>query len=142
MAEISGKCLCGAVSFMAEVGQKAVGACHCSKCRQWSGGPFLGIGCDGGKISVQGEDNLSVYESSPWGERCFCKTCGSVLFWRTRDKRHWEASAGCLDETDGLTFRREIFIDEKPVFYSFANDTEKLTGAEFVALIMGDSAKS
>jgi hypothetical protein len=123
------------------VDEKAVGACHCGMCRRWSAGPFLGIGCSGRSIAINGDESLSAFPSSQWGERCFCKTCGSTLFWRTKDRTHWEISAGALDDTEGLEFRRQIYVDEKPAFYAFANDTEKLTGAEFVALVMG-SAKS
>ncbi len=137
MPELRGGCLCGAVTFKARARQLAAGACHCSKCRKWSAGPFIGIGCDGSDVAIEGVDALGVYPSSPWGERCFCKVCGSTLFWRTRDGSHCEVSAGALDDVDGVVFRREIFVDEKPAFYDFANDTEKLTGAEFVASVMG-----
>ena len=33
-----------------------------------------------------------------------------------------------------LKLDMEIFIDSKPDFYNFQNDTKKLTGAEVVAL--------
>jgi hypothetical protein len=34
-----GKCMCGAVSYVASQVESGVHACHCSMCRQWSGGP-------------------------------------------------------------------------------------------------------
>lgn len=135
--DVAGRCLCGAVSFKAKVAAPHVGACHCSICRRWAAGPFLGLGTDGKSIQISGEDQLGVYRSSAWGERCFCKTCGSVLFWRSVDGTHVEMSAGALDDQTGLQMKRQIFIDEKPAFYDFANDTERLTGPEFVKLIMG-----
>jgi len=135
--EVGGRCLCGAVAFRARPHGRAVGACHCSLCRRWAAGPFLGLGCDGDAIAITGEAGLGVYRSSQWGERCFCKTCGSVLFWRTADHKHYEISAGALDDQSGLTFERQIYTDEKPAFYDFANKTEMLTGPEFVAKVMG-----
>ncbi|HAI54030.1 MAG TPA: S-(hydroxymethyl)glutathione synthase, partial [Acinetobacter nosocomialis] len=38
------------------------------------------------------------------------------------------------EPVEGLHLDMEIFIDSKPDFYTFQNDTKKLTGAEVVAL--------
>ena len=40
--------------------------------------------------------------------------------------------AGILDEPDRRALTSQIFIDEKPVFYDFANET--MTGAEVFAM--------
>jgi len=37
-------------------------------------------------------------------------------------------------DNDNVTFTSEIFIDEKPDYFSFANDTKKMTGAEVFAM--------
>ena len=71
-----GSCLCGAVHFTAAHCDNHVGACHCNMCRKWGGGPFLEVAC-GNEVSFEGEDNISVYQSSDWAERGFCKNCGS-----------------------------------------------------------------
>ena len=42
-------------------------------------------------------------------------------------------SAGALDDQSRLALTTEIFIDEKPLYYAFANETKKMTGAEVVA---------
>ena len=34
----------------------------------------------------------------------------------------------------GLRFKSQIFIDEKPDWYTFANETENMTGAEVFAM--------
>ncbi len=81
-----------------------------------------------------GADDVSVYPSSDWGERCFCRKCGSALFWRMPDGPHYAISAGALDDASEFAFGTQIFIDEKPAFYDFANDTPKLTGAEVAAM--------
>ena len=41
--------------------------------------------------------------------------------------------AEALDERDGFTFVNQIFIDEKPPYYDFANATKTMTGAEVAA---------
>ncbi len=40
-----GKCLCGSVELEVEYASNELGACHCSMCRNWSGGPMLVIDC-------------------------------------------------------------------------------------------------
>ena len=129
---LSGKCLCGAVTFTVTSASKHVGACHCGMCRKWSGGILLAL--EGSTdLKISGEDNLSVYKSSDWGERIFCKTCGSNLFWRSPTFGTTEVMAGAIDDPAELSFVREIFIDHKLPYLEFANATEKLTGSEFLA---------
>ncbi len=131
-SEVKGKCLCGAVKFEAHVKSQDIGACHCEMCRRWSSGPFLCVEC-AEPPQIEGVEDLSVYQSSDWGERCFCSKCGSTLFWRTRDGSHFMASAGALENSEGLRMTHEIFVDEKPDYYDFANETKKMTGAEVFA---------
>ncbi len=40
---------------------------------------------------------------------------------------------GLFGEDDAREFRTQVFIDEKPGYYSFANETEDMTGAELFA---------
>lgn len=128
-----GQCLCGAVRFEATIGAREVGTCHCSMCRRWSGGVFLTVECD--SVSVENEQNLGVYSSSEWGERCFCKACGSTVMWRSKDRAHHAVSVQSFDDPSSFTFASQIFIDEKPTNYSFAQVTKNMTGPEFIAMI-------
>ena len=80
-ATMNGGCLCGAVRFTATPANREVGACHCSMCRRWTAGPFLGLEC-GTTVKVADSAQLGVYRSSEWAERCFCKKCGTALFYR------------------------------------------------------------
>jgi hypothetical protein len=136
--EIKGQCLCGAVAYSAQVESLHVDACHCSMCRRWTGGPLHCLESKDGKLSITGEDHVTFYGSSEWGERGFCSVCGSTLFWRTKDRSYAAIAAGSLIDEAGLVFTKQIFVDEKPSYYSFANATEMLTGPEFLALMKGD----
>jgi len=42
-------------------------------------------------------------------------------------------AAGIFADQDGLTFDHQVFIDEKPDYYDFANETHNMTGAEVFA---------
>ncbi len=129
--ELVGGCLCGAVRFTAVPLNDEMGVCHCGMCRRWSGGLFMAVEC--GTLAIDDETAVSVYRSSDYGERLFCRTCGSSLFWRMQDGSHIVVSLHALDDPSRFRFTNEIFIDEKPAAYAFANDTKKMTGAEFVA---------
>ena len=126
-------CLCGAVTFKAALKNEEVGACHCSMCRQWSGGVFLAIGYEG-TLVFEDTDALGVYKSSDWGERGFCTRCGSSLFWRTHDESHGVVSAQAVSALASPALTGEIFVDSKPDYYNFREDTRKMTGAEVMAM--------
>ncbi len=125
-------CLCGAVKLQVEKLVAVVDACHCSMCRQWGGGPFLAVDC-GTDVVVNGEENVSVFNSSDWAERAFCRVCGSHLYYRLKDANHYSLAAGLFEGQIDFDFKEQIFIDEKPNYYAFANDTHNLTGAEVFA---------
>jgi hypothetical protein len=129
---LSGGCLCGAVRFTAAPRAHDIGVCHCSMCRKWSAGPFFAVDCDG-SVKIDEASNLGVYRSSEWAERCFCKKCGSTLFYRLVGKDRYFVSAESFDERNSFAVTAQIFIDEKPAYYDFANETAKMTGAEVFA---------
>jgi hypothetical protein len=127
-----GSCLCGAVEIEAKTLVTSVGACHCSICRKWSGGPFLAL--DGKQaVHMTGEDKVSRYASSDWAERAFCSQCGTHLFYRLKQTDQHMFSAGLFNVDDELIFEHQIFIDEKPTYYCFADKTKNMTGAEAFA---------
>ncbi len=130
--ERHGSCLCGAVEITLKVTGTSVAACHCSMCRKWGSGPFLAIECEGG-VRFDGDDDIAVFRSSEWAERGFCRRCGSHLFYRLKDVTHYAIPVGLLDDREQWSFDQQIFIEEKPSFYSFANETKNLTGAEVFA---------
>jgi len=137
---MSGSCLCGAVRFTAAPANGHVDACHCSMCRKWSAGPFLARDC-ADTLKVEDRTHLGVYRSSEWAERLFCKQCGSVLFYRLVEKNTHFASAEAFDDRSGYVFTTQIFTDEKPDYYDFANKTRNMTGAEvFAAFAPPDAA--
>jgi hypothetical protein len=138
----SGGCLCGAVRFTASPSGHDVGACHCSMCRRWSAGPFLVRDC-GTTLKVEDKTHLGAYRSSEWAERAFCKKCGTPLYYRLIEQNMFFVSAEAFDERDGYEFASQIFMDEKPGYYDFANKTHNMTGAEVFAAFGpgGDEAK-
>ncbi|MDY0241997.1 MAG: GFA family protein [Rhodospirillaceae bacterium] len=127
----SGSCLCKAVSFTSAATSRDLGACHCGMCRRWSGGPLLSLEAT---PVFTGEEHITLYASSDWAERGFCRHCGSHLFYRTKDRTHYYMPVGLFDAVEGITFTHQIFIDRKPDYYSFADHTGMMTEAEVMAM--------
>ena len=132
LIEAKGHCLCGEVQFTANAVSKSAGACHCDMCRKWGGGPFMAVDC-GTSVSFKGEQNISVFESSEWAARGFCNKCGSHLFYKLKQTEQLIMPIGLLDDDTKFIFDHQVFIDEKPAYYSFANKTEDMTGEELFA---------
>ena len=125
----SGSCLCGATRITAKTLNTHIGACHCGMCRKWGGGPLLAADC-GTDVLLDGEENVSVFDSSDWAERGFCSKCGSHLFYRLKHNKEYVVPVGIFDTDDALVFDQQIFIDKKPSLYRFANETKDMTEAE------------
>ncbi len=129
--ELNGKCLCGSVTVKATPVRPHIEACHCDMCRAWGGMAFVGIQC-GENVVFSGEENIARYPSSDWAERGFCMKCGTNLFYRFTPANNYSLTAGLFADTGDLTLGEQIFIDEKPDWYDFAQDTPKKTGAEVI----------
>lgn len=87
----------------------------------------------GSDVTIDGEEFVSVYDSSKWAERGFCSQCGTHLFYRLKDGRQHMVPVGLLDDDERLVFENQVFIDSKPGFYEFSNKTQDMTGAELFA---------
>ncbi|MCF8468537.1 MAG: GFA family protein [Sneathiella sp.] len=92
--KLDGSCHCGAVRFSLNSPHPyPFNYCYCSICRktQGGGGFAINLGGDAASLSVEGEENISVYQarirdggtgqsSASPARRHFCKHCGSALW--------------------------------------------------------------
>ncbi len=74
---------------------------------------------------------IGRYVSSEGCERGFCTNCGSSLFFHASGTPIHAISIALFDDQSGLPFCAEIYIDDKPDYYAFSNETKEMTGAEF-----------
>lgn len=125
----TGRCLCEAVSSSVKHEKPHVGVCHCSLCRRWGGGPFMSLECHQVPI-IEGIEHVSVFASSEWAERGFCMHCGTHLFYRLKESDFYAVSVGLFDEANKWPLTLQVFVDEKPENYDFANETRTMTGEE------------
>jgi hypothetical protein len=82
---ITGRCLCGGVTYSAEAEPVIQAACHCSDCQRQSGSPFsVIVGVPREALTVEGATlgSFTTIGEDHGGEtkRSFCTACGSPLF--------------------------------------------------------------
>lgn len=128
---MKGSCLCGAIE-VSTADQNKIDVCHCSMCRRWGGGPMLAVHC-GPTVTFSGREKPCTYQSSDWAERGFCPVCGTHLFYHLLPADEYVLPAGLFDTDSSFEVSNQIFIDEKPDYYEFANDTPKMTGEQVIA---------
>ena len=129
----TGHCLCGTVSFTAEVTGEMT-ACHCSQCQRWTGGgPYLSARAR--NVFVSGGETARVYHASDWAERVSCATCGSILWWKMQGKPVAFVAVGLLDDQSGLKVTEEVFADYRPEWLPpFEGATQSTEAEEMVKL--------
>jgi len=107
-------------------------------CKKWTGGPLLAVDCVT-EVSFSGEEYIKVYSSSDWAERGFCGQCASHLFYRLKENNQHIMPVGLFEKLDDIEFDHQVFIDDKPKYYDFANKTKNITGEEVFAKFSSSS---
>ncbi len=126
------QCLCGAVRFDGQLVDDAVLLCHCQQCQRWTGGgPLTTVRVK--DVTIEGADNIGTYYASEHGERGFCKTCGTTLYWTMRGKPPAFLPVGLLEDQSGLTVKEEIFVDHRPGWLPVFEGARQSTEAEEMA---------
>lgn len=117
----SGGCLCGGVRYRVNGPVTDVGACHCSQCRRTTGHFFAATTCAKADLTLEADETLAWYASSPGVGRGFCSHCGSSLFWHREDGDRIDILAGTLDAPTGLKLVDHIFVANKGDYYEIAD---------------------
>jgi hypothetical protein len=82
---ITGRCLCGGVTYTVDAEPVVQAACHCTDCQRQTSSPFsVIVGVPRDEFEVRGDSLASfVTTGEDHGgdtERYFCSACGSPLF--------------------------------------------------------------
>ena len=88
----------------------------------------------GDNVSFEGEQQIGVFDSSEWADRGFCTRCGTHLFYRIKANQQYLVPVGMFGTDHDFVFDHQVFVDERPDFYCFANETRNMTGAEVFAM--------
>ncbi len=93
----------------------------------------MAIEC-GADVVINGEDSVTVFDSSPWAERAFCAHCGTHLFYRLKQTGDCHVPLGFFGDQIAPAFSVQVFIDRKPESYAFANETRMLTETQIIEM--------
>ena len=132
MSKSETSCLCGAVKIAAEEINPRFTVCHCKSCRSWGGAPFFAVQC-GTKVKIEGHKKVKMYDSSSWASRGFCTECGTHLFFKFKESGEYNMPVGLFPNIEGLEMVMQYFIDQRPNYYCFSNETKEMTEAEIMA---------
>ena len=82
MANFSGRCMCGAVTWTCSGQIIRNLVCHCTDCQRATSAPFTAfLAVNPEQLTWSGE--ILNYESSPGTFRGFCPSCGTRLYFRS-----------------------------------------------------------
>ena len=122
MAEIhDGSCLCGAVKFRTRGPLRGVVYCHCSQCRKQTGHFLAATSSADRDLTIEENGSLGWYAAPEDARRGFCRTCGSVLFWKRNDADSVSIMAGAFDRPSGLKGESHIFVADKGDYYEICD---------------------
>lgn len=112
--KVNGSCICGAITFSADLPSKWCAHCHCSMCRKAHGAGYVTwAGFEQDQVNIgSGTDQLAWYDSSPGAQRGFCRKCGSTMFFRSeRWAGELHIALGCIDDKLDRQPQANVFFD-------------------------------
>ena len=82
MTKLHGTCLCGGIRFEIDAAPESLRFCHCTSCKQLSGGGgTVNFGAPPSAIRiVEGEELLQRFTPEGGSAKTFCRACGANLF--------------------------------------------------------------
>lgn len=130
MSEITGSCLCGKVHYRLQQDIGDIVHCHCIKCRKAHASAFSSVAkIDDVNFDIQGEHNLTSFQSSPDKLRYFCSHCGSQIYAKRDNTDFLILRLGTLNEASLLKSQyqesKHIWLAEKACWYQLGSEIEK-----------------
>lgn len=123
--QLTGRCLCEAISYRIEGPLGPIFNCHCSKCRRWHGSAFRT------RASIRraqfrwlsGEHLLTQFKSSDNVTKTFCSVCGSNLAsFYENDPDLVGIALGGIEQDPGQRPLAHIFAASKAPWHEISDD--------------------
>lgn len=132
MAKISGRCLCGAVTFTSTAEPASARLCWCRTCRYLAAGnATVNVVFSSDGFDIQG--NLTDYESTADSgnkmHRRFCASCGTHMFSEAEARPHLIiVRAGVLDDQSIVKPSTNIWAGAAPDWACMDSALERIEG--------------
>ena len=115
MPKLSGKCLCGNISFSGDAEIVRAGNCHCVDCRVATGAAYATlITVAEDAITMTGTPKVYRHKADSGAniERLFCPDCGAQLFGRNSNRPGMlSIRGGVIDQTAEVKPAFNVFTD-------------------------------
>jgi hypothetical protein len=131
MAERSGRCLCGAVSYHFFCEPIAARICWCKDCQHIASNGTVNAIVNTDSLTISGEliEFTSVAESGNQVLRRFCPTCGSHLFANSSARPQYTGvRIGTLDEPSSISPTINIWTKSAPAWACFDESLDSTEG--------------
>ncbi len=110
---LSGRCLCGAVTYECGPPVLAPCLCHCESCRRTSGAHAVGWATVARESFRVLTGALRTYASSPPVLRQFCEQCGSpITYWNEGWPQNIDITITTLDAPHALPPAEHIWMED------------------------------
>lgn len=117
MSLLSGRCLCGNISYHSDTEPAFTANCHCTDCRAATGAAYSTI-CfiKSDQLTIKGQTKTFQHPSdrNHTMTKHFCPNCGSQLFGENTAREGMIGiRAGTIDQTDLVKPARNVYVSSK-----------------------------
>ena len=124
---LTASCLCGSCAFTLPRPAGGVGACHCGQCRKLSGHYSASFDVPEALVEWQSRSSLAEFVTPGGGQRGFCTSCGSSLYFRDAEGG-FSVEAGAVDGPTGASLDSHIFVADKGDYYRITDGLPQFQG--------------
>ncbi len=117
MSQLTGRCMCDAITFTITGQPYGIISCHCKDCQRLHGNYNPMLVSPEEEVQITDNGKLVWFSSSPSKQRGFCSVCGTALFMRNTENGRLLTSVGALDDTHPLKNIKNIFTEEAGSYY-------------------------
>jgi hypothetical protein len=129
MKELTGRCLCGAVSYRLSAEPIVARVCWCRDCQRIASNGTVNVLVPTAGLESSGElgEYLSIADSGNEMRRRFCPNCGSHLFANTSARPQFTVvRAGTLDDPSAVRPAMNIWAGSAPAWACLDADLERV----------------
>ncbi len=124
-----GGCLCGSLRYRVDAEPLDAGYCHCSMCRRSTGAPVLAWASIPVASFAYTKGRPAIYQSSSWGQREFCASCGAQICYRDQGAAETvEINVGGLDAPASSPPRHHIFTGDRIPWFETTDELPRYEG--------------
>ena len=130
---LTGKCLCGAISYVIDNRPAVTGVCHCKNCQRQAGSAFSTLaGVPVSELHIAGTPKLYTDPDTNSGntvKRFFCGDCGSPIYSAVQSSPDIVyLNTGTLDDNDTFEPQFHVWCSTKQNWFDIPDGVPAMPG--------------